>query len=250
MIVWNLPSGAHEWLAWSMCGQLVGTCRRNRPRRLAVVLSGLTSPHSERPPTTSADWDVRYAGATQGWSGQPNSALVVELACLAPGRILDAVCGEGADAVWLAQRGWEVIALDVSLVALDRAMAAAHAAGVTVRGIHSDLAESPDIAEGFDLVSAQYPALPCTPGHKAERALIGVVAPGGILLVVHHAEMASHVARDAGFDPADYVSPSDAAALLGDNWEVAFDPRRPRELISGGGAHHSHDTVLRARRRS
>ena len=233
-----------------MCGQLVGTCRRNRLRRLAVVLSGMTSPHSERPPTISVDWDERYSGAPQVWSGQPNSALVVELAGLAPGRALDVGCGEGADAVWLAQRGWEVTALDVSQVALDRAMAAAHAAGVTVRWILSDLVESPDIAGGFDLVSAQYPALPCTPGHEAERTLIGAVAPGGFLLVVHHADMASHVAKDAGFDPADYVSPSDVATLLDDEWEIAFDPRRPRDVIGGAGAHHSHGTVLRARRRS
>jgi len=217
--------------------------------RRAVILSGMTDPHSERPPSADADWDERYAGAPQVWSGQPNSALVVELAQLAPGRVLDVGCGEGADAVWLAREGWEVTALDVSQVALDRASTAADAAGVSVRWIHSGLVGAQITPEGFDLVSAQYPALLSTPEDEAERTLIGAVAPRGHLIVVHHADMDSHHAQDAGFDPADYVSPSDVAALLDDDWQVSFDERRVRTVSGGAGAHHSHDTVLSAHRR-
>lgn len=51
---------------------------------------------------------------------------------LDPVRALDVGCGEGADAVWLSARGWEVTALNVSQVALDRASAAARAAGIQV----------------------------------------------------------------------------------------------------------------------
>lgn len=60
---------------------------------------------------TAEDWDERYSGE-QVWSGNPNEALVVESKDLAPGRVLDVGCGEGADAVWLAHQGWEVTALD------------------------------------------------------------------------------------------------------------------------------------------
>lgn len=218
------------------------------------------------PPGNDTEWDEWYAGSDAIWSGRPNGALVTEVAGLPPGRALDVGCGEGADAVWLAGRGWEVTALDVSRVALDRGAAAANEAGVQVRWVHAGLVD--DWRGGamatFDLVSAQYPALLHTPGRDAEHALLAAVAPGGTLLVVHHDLDAEH-ARTHGFDPDHYVSPSDVAALLhgdkeddaaktvGDrkvgDWEVEVDERRARDVPpSGGGVHHIHDLVLRARR--
>ncbi|MGX6608381.1 class I SAM-dependent methyltransferase [Micromonosporaceae bacterium Da 78-11] len=195
-----------------------------------------------------AEWDARYASAEQVWSGQPNTALVAEVTGLTPGRALDVGCGEGADAVWLAQRGWQVTALDVSQVALERAERHAGDAGAQVRWLHSGLVAAPIGAGTFDLVSAQYPALPRTPTDEAERVLIAAVAPGGVLLVVHHADVDTEQAKVHGFDPADYVSPADVAALLGPDWQVEFDRRRPRDTSTGAGAHHTHDVVLHARR--
>ena len=197
-----------------------------------------------------AEWDERYAAAEQVWSGRPNGALVAEVAELRPGRALDVGCGEGADAVWLARRGWDVTALDVSQVALDRAALHARQAGATVRWVHAGLVQALLPAGAFDLVSAQYPALRRTPGGDAERALLAAVAPGGTLLVVHHADVDPEQARAHGFDPADYVSPSDVAALLDDGWQIEVDEKRPRDVTTGAGAHHTHDLVLRARRRS
>ena len=75
------------------------------------------------------EWDARYAEADRVWSGNPNGALVAEVAGLLPGRALDVGCGEGADAVWLAGRGWDVTALDVSKIAIDRAVLHARHAG-------------------------------------------------------------------------------------------------------------------------
>jgi SAM-dependent methyltransferase len=195
-----------------------------------------------------AEWDERYASAEQVWSGRPNGALVAEVAGLRPGRALDVGCGEGADVVWLAQQGWDVTGLDVSQVALDRAAMHARQAGASVRWVHADLVQAQLPAGAFDLVSAQYPALLRTPGDDAERALLAAVAPGGTLLVVHHADIDPEEANARGFDPADYVGPADVAALLGDGWRVEVDEKRPRDITGGAGAHHTHDLVLRARR--
>jgi SAM-dependent methyltransferase len=200
-------------------------------------------------PSVQAEWDRRYSDSEQLWSGRPNGALVAEVAGLTPGRVLDVGCGEGADAVWLAGRGWEVTALEVSGVALERAARHAAEAGVDVRWVHAGLVEAALPAASFDLVSAQYPALLRTPDAAAERALLAAVAPGGVLLLVHHAGMETHAPEDDEFDPADYVWPSMVAALLDDHWVVEVDESRTRVAPEGGaGAHHAEDVVLRARR--
>lgn len=200
-------------------------------------------------PAVQAEWDRRYTEREKLWSGQPNGALVAGVAGLTPGRVLDVGCGEGADAVWLARGGWDVTALEVSGVALERAARHARDAGVPVRWVHAGLVEAALPPASFALVSAQYPALLRTPDAAAERALLAAVAPGGVLLLVHHAGMESQPPDVGGFDPADYVWPSMVAALLDDDWAVEVHEQRPRVAPDGGaGAHHADDVVLRARR--
>jgi SAM-dependent methyltransferase len=204
--------------------------------------------HRDQRVSIQNSWDQRYASMEQVWSGQPNDALVSETAGLKPGQVLDVGCGEGADAVWLAEHGWDVTALDVSQVALERAARHAEQTRVPVRWVHAGLVEASRSLGTFDLVSAQYPALWRTENHDAERALLAAVAPGGTLLVVHHAAIDAEQARAHGFDPDDYVSPSDVAGLLDDTWRIEISETRPRNVTAGAGSHHTHDIVLRARR--
>ncbi|MER8222641.1 class I SAM-dependent methyltransferase [Streptomyces sp. NPDC094143] len=200
-------------------------------------------------PAVRTEWDDRYSDRQQLWSGRPNGALVAEAAGLTPGRVLDVGCGEGADAIWLARAGWDVTALDVSGVALERAAGHARDAGVTIRWVHATLTGALLPPRSFDLVSAQYPALLRTPDAEAEQALLAAVAPGGVLLFVHHAGVDTRQAQEGGFDPADYVWPSSVVDLLDDDWEVEVDEQRPRVIPEGGaGAHHTDDLVLRVRR--
>jgi SAM-dependent methyltransferase len=196
-----------------------------------------------------AEWDERYSSTDQVWSGNVNGVLAAEVEGLDPGRALDVGCGEGADAVWLASRGWQVTAIDVSTVAIERGTKVAEQAQVHVNWLHYDLLDAPLPSVGFDLVSAQYPALLRTTSQEAEHALIAAVAPRGHLLVVHHMLTDEVVteARSHGFDPDAFVSPSDLSPLLDESWQIAFDEWRPREHVNPD-AHHAHDVVLHAQR--
>lgn len=210
--------------------------------------SGHTAHEPAHPAGDQGEWDQRYAETEQIWSGRPNGALVGEVSGRPPGRAVDVGCGEGADAVWLAGQGWAVTALDVSSVALERAAARAEQAGAEVRWLHAGLLEARLGPASFDLVSAQYPALPRTADRAAERTLLSLVAPGGMLLVVHHV-LDELYAGAHGFDPADYVRPGDVVELLDENWELETYETRQRSVTGGAGAHHTADVVLRARRR-
>jgi SAM-dependent methyltransferase len=196
----------------------------------------------------SSEWDERYAGHEQMWSGRPNGTLVLEVAALTPGTALDVGCGEGGDAVWLAERGWQVTGLDVSQVALTRARAAARARSLDVEWVCAPLAELRPRDGGYDLVTVHYPALLHTPGDDAIHAMLAAVAPGGTLLVVGHERIDPEHARALGFDPADYVQAPDVAAHLSDGWHVETDQERPRIDPAPAGTEHVHDHVLRARR--
>lgn len=134
-------------------------------------------------------WDARYSESERIWSGNPNAVLVREVTGLQPGRALDLGCGEGADAIWLAQQGWRVTAVDISRVALGRAAGHAAEAGVADRvdwQWHDLGASFPDGA--FDLVSACFlHSHGDLPREKILRTAASATAPGGTLLIVGHA---------------------------------------------------------------
>ena len=187
-------------------------------------------------------WEDLYGSREQLFSGNPNGMLVAEVADMTPGQALDVGCGEGADAHWLASRGWQVTAVDISRTALDRA-ARTHT-GDRVSWTHADLAVTPPPAGAFDLVSAQY--FPLTKAHSGLPGLLAAVAPGGTLLVVSHdpAEIPPE------FDRADYYWPAEIAEMLGEQWTIVVNETRPRTAPPPPGTHHRHDTVLRANRLS
>src|ERR671937_581649 len=102
-------------------------------------------------------WEEHYSDRDRVWSGRVNARLAEVASALEPGSALDLGCGEGADAVWLAERGWHVVAVDISDTALQRAGTAADARGVSDRiaFVQRDLSDGfPDGT--FDLISAQF----------------------------------------------------------------------------------------------
>lgn len=133
-------------------------------------------------------WEDRYAERGRIWSGRVNAQLAHIAPQLTPGSALDLGCGEGGDALWLAERGWQVLGIDISDTALSRATAEAAARGLTdcVRFVQTNLSEA--FPEGtFDLVSAHYlQSLVHLDRERIFSAAASAVAPGGMLIIVDH----------------------------------------------------------------
>lgn len=134
-------------------------------------------------------WETRYAEKPRIWSGRPNARLA-EIAATLPGsHALDLGCGEGGDAMWLAEHGWQVVAVDVSTTALARAAEDAAARGVLERIDFQQHDLTQTLPEGpFDLVSAHFFHTTLEMDRTAIlRRAAATVAPGGTLLIVDHA---------------------------------------------------------------
>ena len=202
---------------------------------------------------TQETWDARYAESERIWSGRPNQRLVDEVADLAPGRALDVGCGEGADAVWLASRGWRVTALDVSEVALARVREHALEAGVgdLVETLQHDLVAGGPAPGRYDLVSAFFFQLPPLLFDDFYRGLADLVDPGGTLLVVgHHPDDIAPGARRS-HGPQLMFTPDQVVALLDPGaWEVVTEAAPTREQVLPEGPAIVRDTLVRAVRES
>jgi len=204
---------------------------------------------------TQEFWDARYRSADQIWSGNSNPRLVEQVADLAPGTALDVGSGEGADAIWLASRGWRVIGIDVSTGALDRAAkwAAEAGAGVAARITwqQADVLSWDPAPLQFDLVSAQFVHLP-TPARKSlHRRLAAAVRPGGTLLIVGHhpSDLETSVHR---WNLPDFFFTAEqiVAALAPDDWQIIVAAAPERQTLDPDGRPVTiRDAVLRAQRR-
>jgi SAM-dependent methyltransferase len=200
-------------------------------------------------------WDRHYRGPEERHpSGPPNPHLVRETIALTPSTALDAGCGEGAEALWLADRGWDVTAADIASEALSRARSrAAGAHAGRVRWEEVDLG-SWEPEQQFDLVTTHY-AHPAMPQLDFYDRIAGWVAPGGTLLVVGHLHEGS--GHDPGRDEAHPGEPPAKATVTAADvvnrldrtgWEVLTAEARSRTVSRGGAERTLHDVVVRARR--
>lgn len=136
------------------------------------------------------------SASTTGGESAPNPHLVREIGGLTAGSALDAGCGTGADAIWLAGRGWRVTGADISSTALALATARrAPAAGSgRVTWVEADLTTWVP-AERYDLVVTSY-AHPSIPQLAFYDRLSEWVAPGGTLLIVGHLQTPGRAGLD------------------------------------------------------
>jgi SAM-dependent methyltransferase len=194
-------------------------------------------------------WDERYAGDDLVWSAEPNRFLVAEVEQLPAGRALDLACGEGRNAVWLAERGWDVTGVDFSNVGLDKARRLAALRDVSVRWELADVTEYASTPESFGLVIVMYLHLPEATRRVAFRRAAAAVAAGGTLLVVGHDVTNPTEGWGGPRDPAVLYGPDDVVAdLVGLETVKAERVRRP--VPTDDGEKIAIDVLVRARRRT
>jgi len=176
----------------------------------------------------SSAWDERYAASEPAWSAAPNQFVERELADLEPGRALDLASGEGRNARWLAERGWQVTAMDFSPVAIEKA-----------RNLHDAVnwqvgdALTAKLPEHLDLVVVAY--LQIVPEERTTvlRRAFGSLRSGGRLLVVAHDSTNLTEGTGGPQDPTVLFTAENVTADLADaRFDVVRAERVAREVPS------------------
>ena len=197
----------------------------------------------------SASWDRRYQGRELVWTAEPNRFLVAETEALAPGRAIDLACGEGRNAIWLAERGWHAVGADFSEVGLQKARELANRRGVNVEWVAADLLDYRPDPRAFDLVLVFYLQVPAAERRPILQAAAEAVAPGGTFLLVAHDSTNLPHGHGGPQDPAVLYTPDDVVDdLAGAGLLVERAERVERPVHTPDGERIALDALLRARR--
>lgn len=203
----------------------------------------------------ASTWDERYAAAEMVWSATPNQFVEAELIDLPPGRALDLAAGEGRNALWLAERGWQVTAVDFSQVGLDkgRSLQAAHPAGqeMHIDWVCADALTWRPSAPDFTLALLAYLQLPSEQRHAVVRNAFTTLQVGGMFLLVAHDS--SNLLEGTG-GPQDagvlYTAEDVLADLDGERFDVLRAERVSRVVPAADGhggqaSQVAHDCLVR-----
>jgi len=178
----------------------------------------------------------------------PNPHLTSLAATLTPGRALDAGCGHGAEALWLAAHGWTVTAIDFSAAALAHGRAMAEAIGTDfasrMQWLERDVALWAPEPKHFDLVTCLYVHVADSVSDFISRLAHGV-APGGNLFLVGHQPIDPSTGLATAAASQVQISVDAAIAALDSKfWDILVAEERPR-AVEGSGV----DAVVHARRK-
>jgi SAM-dependent methyltransferase len=202
---------------------------------------------SVRPGFAREDWNARYAQKELVWTAEPNRLFAADVGDLGPGRALDIACGEGRNAIWLAERGWRVTAVDFSDVALRKAAELAASRGVEVDWVQADVLEYEPQPEAFDLVAVLYLQLAHDELTRAIRTAARAVARRGTLFVLGHDSSNLSDGYGGPRDPAVLFTPDDVVAAL-DEMVVERAEQVRRTVALDDGQAVAIDALVRAHR--
>jgi SAM-dependent methyltransferase len=192
-------------------------------------------------------WNQRYGSAELVWGAEPNQFLAAELGGVeGSGRVLDLACGEGRNAIWLAERGFEVTAVDFSGVAIERARKLASDRGVEVEWICDDVTRYEPPPSAFDRVVILYLQVPRDDFQRALEHAATALAPGGKLLMIGHA---LRNLTDGVGGPQQAEVLWDPEALRAELTTLGLEVERADEVVrSVEGKGDAIDVLIRARR--
>jgi len=193
------------------------------------------------------DWNARYAAAELLWTAEPNRRFASEVEDLEPGRALDLACGEGRNAVWLAERGWRTTGVDFSDVALAKAERLAANRGVEVEWVLADVLEHEPERGAFELVAVLYLQLPHEQLAEVLHTSVGALAPGGTLVVLGHDTTNLTHGHGGPRDASVLFTPEDVVPQL-ERLVVERAEKVPRTVPLEDGEATAIDALVRARR--
>jgi SAM-dependent methyltransferase len=199
-------------------------------------------------------WDGRWSEVLREHAAQlaqrpPSAYLTAVAGELAPGRALDAGCGNGTEALWLAARGWRVTAVDFSAPALGHGRSIAEGIGpevaTRVEWVEGDLGVWTPVADHYDFVSSLYVHVAGAVDEMVARLAAGV-APGGTLLLVGHLPIDPLTGAESPAAGQVQVTMDETLAVLETSrWELSIAENRARAVAGSG-----FDAVICARRRA
>lgn len=132
-------------------------------------------------------WDQRYAGESFLYGTAPNDFLRAQVGALPKGgRVLCLAEGEGRNAVFLAERGFQVTGVDGSKVGLEKAQRLARERGVKLETIVADLRDFELGTARWDAIVSIWCHLPPELRAALHPKLVAALAPGGVLLLEHY----------------------------------------------------------------
>jgi tellurite methyltransferase len=147
-------------------------------------------------------WNRRYRGGAYKERSHPSAFLEAWIDSIPAGRAIDIACGAGRNTLYLAQRGFEVDAIDISGAALERARTAAAQMHLNVNWMEHDLDERLELERSYQLILiVRYVNLPLV------RQMAANLAPGGFLVCEQHLLTAADVIGPT--NPAFRVAPGD-----------------------------------------
>lgn len=188
-------------------------------------------------------WNDRYAKSDLVWSAEPNRFFSAEVATLTPGRALDLGTGEGRNAIWLAEQGWAVTAVDFSEVGVEKGRRLAEARGCAVTWVVQDLLDHRPEAGAFDLVGLVYIHLPAGQRRAVLGAAAAGLAPGGRLVVVGHDTSNLTAGFGGPQDPSLLFTPEDVVADLA-GLEIVRAERVTRRVDTPDGPRDAIDALI------
>jgi SAM-dependent methyltransferase len=128
-------------------------------------------------------WDERYSAEEYAYGTTPNDFLVANVSSIPKGKVLSIAEGEGRNAVFLAKQGYDVTAVDGSLVGLDKARKLAEENYVDIEFIHADLADY-DLGENkWDAIVSIFCPLPSWLRKELYKKVVAALKQNGVFLL-------------------------------------------------------------------